>query len=108
MQEGSDRLLKLLKQLRIARDVHGWDLADFCLDRCATPIEQIAKLVSSKNTETEITSTAETQVDVEAAPGALSLEDSGFTESSFFDDLFIPTESFDYPWEALWDNMEGL
>lgn len=107
MKDSSELLLKLLAHLRSAREMHEWDLADFCLERCAAPIERIARMASSKNAETEVAATERRQNTIADSAGMSSLDGDNFAAIASFDDLFIPTDSLDYPWEILWDNMEG-
>lgn len=108
MQTDSQRLLRLLGHLRAARELHGWDLADSFLERCTTSIEQIANLANSTGPSAEaapaITRSGDTEDPTSPCPRDTS--DSAATNS--FEDLFIPTDSLDYPWEALWNGIDDM
>ncbi|KAF1927942.1 uncharacterized protein M421DRAFT_5608 [Didymella exigua CBS 183.55] len=81
------QLVAFRERLRTARDALQWDLAEFCLERCDEPIQRIADALVL----------LEAQEPGLAVPHDLSLND-----------LFLPVDSLDYPWETLWNGIEGL
>ena len=108
MREGFQKLLKVLDHLRAARDSHEWDLADFCLERCTMPIERIAASAVHDTSQPELEDGSGNQSSKEPASNAQPPEESSSIAVDFLEDLFLPTDSLDYPWEMLWDNVEGL
>ena len=105
---GSEKLLKLLDHLRTARDLHEWDLADFCLERCTMPIERIAASTGLRVSQSKQPTPTGNEPHRAVAVETPSRDGSNSTAVEFLDDLFIPTDTLDYPWELLWDNAEGL
>lgn len=95
------QLVAFRARLRTARDALQWDLADFCLERCDEPIQRIADAlgVASSHLQTPL---PPNQVFPQEppTPGPLHHELS-------LNDLFLPVDSLDYPWETLWNGMEG-
>lgn len=100
------KLFTFSDRIRKASDVSGWDLADFCLERCDEPIKKIADAlkVSTRGTETRVSGT-----EVLGTPTAdLDLPDVTLMNSqASISDFFLPIDSLDYPWETLWDTFEG-
>lgn len=97
-----ERLVEFRTRLRLARDVSHWDLAEFCLERCEDPIQRIADAIG----------VPEGRVLSDARSGELTLTASSDLETTTMDsstmgDLFLPIDTLDYPWETLWDSMEG-
>lgn len=72
------------------------------------PIERIAASVVHDTSQAELEDGAGNGPSKLPASDALPLEESNLTTVEFLDDLFLPTDSLDYPWEMLWDNVEGL
>lgn len=107
MQTDSQRLLRLLEHLRSARKFYGWDLADSFLERCATSIEQIARLAPSFDPDANAPSIAKSG-DIEDPASDPPRDASDFAATNSFEDLFIPTDSLDYPWEALWSGIDDM
>ena len=87
-QSCADVLSRLIKRLQNARDIHKWDLADFCLDRCSEPVRRVTAAVAELK-----------EADVMATGSDEMLPSS-------WNDLFEPTNSFDWPWDPLWDTFD--
>ncbi|KAF2772375.1 hypothetical protein EJ03DRAFT_341732 [Teratosphaeria nubilosa] len=105
-QSCAQKLVKLQTHLRQAQCA-GWDLADFCIERCQRPIERIAVAIGVDVNET-VGNDSRNQDPIQF-DGLLSDLD-GFHASgrSFTDaDLLLPVDALDFPWQALWDNIEG-
>lgn len=95
-KECATKLVRLLRRLETAREASEWDLADFCLERCTEPINKIATAMG-------ITSESLPSTDVEehTRPNNAFSSDTAFTELP--SDFFLPVDSLDYPFDALWD-----
>ncbi|KAH7398479.1 fungal-specific transcription factor domain-containing protein [Pyrenochaeta sp. MPI-SDFR-AT-0127] len=101
------KLLEFRVRLQSASEKSGWDLADFCLERCHEPIQKVADAlkISSPNTQRR-------EADPSIANAVLeATEDASFdaptSASTTMSDFFLPIDSLDYPWETLWDTNEG-
>ncbi|KAH7346847.1 hypothetical protein BKA65DRAFT_585911 [Rhexocercosporidium sp. MPI-PUGE-AT-0058] len=95
------------KRLQIARDTSGWDLSDFCLERCSFPIEQIASAISvsiansgqAPNRMTE-NRNAEDVTNTHKEPSVTPMQN----DSPYYHvDFMLPIDPWDIPWEGLWD-----
>lgn len=95
-KECATKLVRLQHRLETAREASEWDLADFCLERCTEPINKIAAAMGITSepmlstTVPEITSPSNTLANNAAFPELPS-------------DFFLPVDSLDYPFDALWD-----
>ncbi|KAH7397563.1 fungal-specific transcription factor domain-containing protein [Cadophora sp. MPI-SDFR-AT-0126] len=110
-----DCILKLKafqNRLQIARDTSGWDLAEFCLERCSLPIKQIAGALrvsldlpdhDSSNGVQNRSSVVFTPTPSE--PRATSLQDGS---APYPLDFFLPVDPWDIPWESMWDSNGGM
>ncbi|KAF1362672.1 hypothetical protein EJ07DRAFT_163290 [Lizonia empirigonia] len=94
------KLVAFRNRLRLARDVSQWDLAEFCLERCDEPIQKIADAIGVPQENVPTNSRV-------AEPTVVISRDSATTDTSAMGDVFIPIDSLDYPWETLWDSMDG-
>lgn len=108
MQIDSQRLFQLQNRLRSAQELYGWDLADSFLERCTISIEQIAKLVNLSEADALVPSTATRDKEAVLPRHSPVLDTNQEISMTSFDDLFIPTDSLDYPWEALWSSIEDM
>ncbi|KAF2631240.1 hypothetical protein BU25DRAFT_428951 [Macroventuria anomochaeta] len=79
-----------------------WGLADFCLERCNEPIQKVADAIGMRS----LHPSAVTPFD-EATVSPSRESDLRPNDSVFMSDLFLPIDSLDYPWETLWDGIEG-
>ena len=86
-------LVGFISRLRSASQESDWELADFCLERCQTPVEKIAAMVGLESEPAQIRSSA----GHEAQPILSGPSESAFTSSLPEDDLFLPVDSLDYP-----------
>lgn len=87
-------LAQLLACLKYASAECGWDLADFCIERCGDSIAKVASL-ESKNLAPEQQQLQHTDLD-------------DIFDGQDLQDLLLPVDSLDFPWENLWDMTEGL
>jgi hypothetical protein len=96
------QLIAFRDRLRTARDMLQWDLAEFCLERCDEPIQRISNALGTTSDymqthlQADQVASSETPALGLAPPHELSLND-----------LFLPVDSLDFPWETLWNGMEG-
>ena len=96
------RLVAFRNRLRTARDTSQWDLADFCIERCDDPIQKLADALGIPSHYVSAATAAEEQVVPPSRDADLVTSDL-----EAMSDLFLPIDSLDYPWETLWDGMEG-
>ncbi|KAF9694490.1 hypothetical protein EKO04_007333 [Ascochyta lentis] len=96
------RLVEFRERLRLARDMSHWDLAEFCLERCDEPIQKIAEIIGLYPRDVPIDTT-----NFEPAMSTSTELDLTTIDTSAMHDLFLPIDPLDYPWETLWDSMEG-
>ncbi|CAO2654932.1 Nn.00g116650.m01.CDS01 [Neocucurbitaria sp. VM-36] len=101
------KLLLFIDRLRRASEISGWDLADFCLERCHEPIQKIADALKipsrSSQTQSREADLMSASSEVVDQPGV----DTAASGSAPMPDFFLPIDSLDYPWETLWDTFEG-
>lgn len=72
------------------------------------PIERIAASVVTNTSQVEPPTPIGNQRNNTAAPEIVPPDESSLNLVDFLDDVFLPTDSFDYPWEMLWENVAGL
>ena len=97
------RLERVIAHLQHARDNYEWDLAIYCLERCADSVASIASLNCREPqlTEAEAASVVPNGgSDVQAFP---NLDDTTFLLSDILD-----PNAFDFSWDALWDTPSGM
>jgi hypothetical protein len=90
------RLQQFLSHIRFARDNFDWDIADYCIERCAGPIAKIATLAVG---------------DLPAQADTPSVHENGEAHANFnyeeqpyfLSELLDSSTNFDFSWEALWD-----
>lgn len=104
------KLKAFQKRLQTARDTSGWDLADFCLERCSLPIDQIATAMRATLPESrqQSSSTTENISDGAAAhpeSGIVSIQNEALAYPS---DFMLPVDAWDIPWENMWDANSGI
>ncbi|KAI8942693.1 hypothetical protein NX059_000742 [Plenodomus lindquistii] len=97
----------------------GWDLADFCIERCSDPIQKMANAlkISTQDNQTQSASADDTVGPV--TPGGLSTtavhheegeQVSTITNENLSEVVFnfdLPVDPLDYQWETLWSSLEG-
>ncbi|PVH76137.1 hypothetical protein DL98DRAFT_426190 [Cadophora sp. DSE1049] len=113
LQTKRECILKLKafqNRLQIARDISGWDLADFCLERCSLPIEQIAGALREPLDRPDHDSNNGTQnrsnaVNTPSDPPATSFQDGS---ASYPLDFVLPVDLWDMPWESMWDSNGSM
>ncbi|KAF2129565.1 hypothetical protein P153DRAFT_340543 [Dothidotthia symphoricarpi CBS 119687] len=99
------KLVDFNDRLQRAREV-GWDLAEFCLDRCSEPIQKIANALGILPRITESQTRVTDQVDNGLVLDR-ALAEAPAVDTTSMPDFFLPIDSLDYPWETLWDTFEG-
>lgn len=101
------KLVHFRDRLHNASQESGWDLADFCLERCQEPIGRLSVALAIPIREDRV------QPPQDPVPVDLPIEHPDRTEihapgsSASLSDFFVPIDSLDYPWETLWDTFEG-
>ena len=109
--EACSQLLSLLETLQVAREQHGWDLAQLCIDTCGQPIEKLVAANSSLfSTDRELRPHAangggglSSQGDTAYANGTQP-RDAGAAQPIDIDSITFPLD-LDIPWDYLWDDM---
>lgn len=90
-------LAQLLEWLKFASAECGWDLADFAIERCGESISRVASFVNAVG---KTIATEQPQLQTADVDDVLDTQD--------LQDLLLPVDSLDFPWETLWDTTEGL
>lgn len=90
-------LAQLLDRLKYASEECGWDLADFCIERCGDSMSKVA-CFESANSRPIITEQQE--------PQPTHMDDTFSVQD--MQDLLLPVDPLDFPWENLWDTTGGL
>ncbi|KAF2848289.1 C6 transcription factor-like protein [Plenodomus tracheiphilus IPT5] len=99
------RLERVIAHIQYARDNYDWDIAIYCLERCADPVSRIASLNAREPpppSETELTSVVANGHGSELQP-IPNLDDTNFLLSDILD-----PNAFDFSWDALWDTPSGM
>jgi hypothetical protein len=105
-QASITNLAQFQSWLQRAWEEFGWDLANFCLERCSDPITKLSssfeRLVDNSNQdEAPILRT-----DYESTDHTRQAVTFSHVSSSPRLDSWIPVESLNMSWEALWDPFE--
>ncbi|KAF2636057.1 hypothetical protein P280DRAFT_493383 [Massarina eburnea CBS 473.64] len=103
------KLVYFRDRLRRAQVEVEWDLADFCLERCHDPIQKIADALRIPSPNPQSHNAPNPKDD------GLNTHDSFASEGldlaadvpSAIPNVFLPTDSLDFPWETLWDSLNG-
>ncbi|SMR56712.1 unnamed protein product [Zymoseptoria tritici ST99CH_1E4] len=96
----AEKLVRLVSTLKVSKEEHDWDLADFCLERCSEPISKISSALGIVDEATGSSAGAVAQAPVADESIAAGLP--GPVEDWPLDVLF-PVDSLDYPFDAMWD-----
>ncbi|RAR11950.1 C6 transcription factor-like protein [Stemphylium lycopersici] len=99
------RLERVIAHIQHARDNYDWDIANYCLERCADPVSKIASLnarEAPQPSETEYTSVVANGNggEIQAIPN--------FDDASFLLSDILDPNAFDFSWDALWDTPSGM
>jgi hypothetical protein len=99
------RLERVIAHIQHARDNYEWDIAIYCLERCADPVSKIASLNAREvppPSEMEPTSVVVNGSgnEVQAMPN--------FDDASFLLSDILDPNAFDFSWDALWDTPSGM
>jgi hypothetical protein len=99
------KLIVFKDRLRIAKEESGWDLAEFCLERCGEPIQKFADALRiASDSPTKDANVDLTSVSSEVS-GSTALE-SVADGSTALADLLLPLDTFECPWDTLWDTFD--
>lgn len=98
------RLQRVMTHIQHAYDNYDWDIATYCLERCAHAVTRISSLATRESQSSpEPTAIPNIPVSIDYAASGTSYDDSSFALSEYFD-----PNAFDLSWEALWDTPSGL
>ncbi|CAK1363200.1 putative transcriptional regulatory protein [Cercospora beticola] len=96
-----EKLAQFRDRLQKAKAESNWDLADFCLERCAEPID---KICASMRDVLPVAVPASKERGTATSSQQSELEDAAldFDFASWSSDFLLPVDNFDYPFDALW------
>jgi len=100
------RLERVIAHIQHARDNYEWDIANYCLERCADPVSKIASLNAR-----ELPQPPETELAIVVANGNNGTEMQpmpNFDDASFLLSDILDPNAFDFSWDALWDTPSGM
>jgi hypothetical protein len=102
------KLVNFRDWLRRASTDCGWDLADFCLERCDEPIQKLANAlqISSQEIHTRMKGAETISTRVEEPP--YTITDLSMGDSVSLSELYLPVDPLEFSWESLWDTSDGL
>ncbi|GAB7340263.1 hypothetical protein MBLNU457_6726t2 [Dothideomycetes sp. NU457] len=114
-QACKSRLMTFKNTLQNASRHEGWDIADMCLERCSGPISRIARASTPRDqierpidpavsNDSALGSAQQQHSEVPASESQGNIMDADLLSDMNF---YIPADSLDFPWEQLWDVMEG-
>lgn len=97
-------LVAFMNRLQRAKEESGWDLADFCLERCSEPIRKMAAVFSipTDNRGVQVNETESSEWGTAPAHSASRDE----IDPSEFNVFFQPLDLSEYPWDSLWETMQ--
>jgi len=109
------RLMTFKNTLQNASRHEGWDIADMCLERCSGPISRIARASTPRDhverptdpavsNDSALTPSQYQRLEMPASGSQSNVIDADLLSDMNF---YIPADSLDFPWEQLWDVMEG-
>ena len=99
-------LKALQKRLHLAKSQDNWDLADEFIRRCDEPISKVTASSDTLTRDHEASAVPASQAGDEIQYVTAQQEVPGFG-MGMHSDLSIPLGPLDYPWEPLWDMLEG-
>ncbi|RMZ72059.1 c6 transcription factor [Pyrenophora seminiperda CCB06] len=101
------RLESLIAHIKHARDNYEWDIANYCLERCADSVSKIASLnareVPPQPHEAELAN-----VIANSSNGNEMQPMPNFDDASFLLSDILDPNAFDFSWDALWDTPSGM
>jgi hypothetical protein len=92
------RLERFISHIQHAYDNYDWDIALYCLERCADPVAKISSLSARESQPPPDTEPPGPSVSGDAQNNSTIFDDSSFMISDVLD-----PNAFDFSWEALWD-----
>ncbi|KAH7068877.1 fungal-specific transcription factor domain-containing protein [Paraphoma chrysanthemicola] len=96
------KLVEFRTSLQRARDEIGWDLAEFCLEKCHEPIQKIADAMGT------FSSSAPSEAVEAAIESENTTGDAGDTGHSLASpNAMLCIDLFEYPWDTMWDTFDG-
>lgn len=107
------RLERVIAHIQYARDNYDWDIALYCIERCADPVSRIASLnnaSAAREAPTAQPSESEHHLTSVVANGNGSDVQSmpGFDDTTFLLSDILDPNAFDFSWDALWDTPSGM
>ncbi|KAH7394984.1 fungal-specific transcription factor domain-containing protein [Phaeosphaeria sp. MPI-PUGE-AT-0046c] len=100
-------LVRFRDRLRRGSQNSGWDLADFCLERCDEPIQKFADALQSL--PREIGAEEDGQIESVATHDGTPQHGPDYDARSDafpLSDLLLTGDSFEHPWEEVWNSFE--
>lgn len=98
-------LVRFKNRLREASE-QGWDLADYCLERCAQPIDRIAESLHVLAQASTTSSDNASNFDTTSSSADPVVTDSTASLLDPMLDFVLPMDSLDYPWETIWHDIQ--
>lgn len=106
--ETRTKIVGFMQTLKLARNRHGWELAQLCIETCGKPIEQLASASSSMSQSIGNPATSNTAEPIVPPPHSVFLDET-FAEPSLDANILGNDMAFaidlDIPWDHLWDDM---
>ncbi|KAL1631812.1 hypothetical protein SLS56_004333 [Neofusicoccum ribis] len=99
-------LKSLQERLHLAKEQDNWDLADMFIKRCDEPISRITAISNPEARNQDVGDESARQDPEETRQQIVIQEPLDFGLSTY-SELNIPIGPLDYPWESLWDMLEG-
>jgi hypothetical protein len=100
------KLISFRDRLRRASTESGWDLADFCLERCDEPIQKFADALQCSQQQTQTRTREAEPMLAQAQPVQQDAVEMSMGDSDPLSDLFLSVNSLEYPWGDVWDIFE--
>jgi hypothetical protein len=102
------KLLGFRDWLRRASSEYEWDLADFCLERCAEPIQKFADALQLPPQEVQTGVAGEEVANTRTEETPHTTTDPAIGEPISLLELYLPVDPLDFSWESLWDTPDEL
>lgn len=132
-RECAETLVALRERLKAGLEA-GWDLGEFCIDRCAEPIGRVADALGISTTastaalQSDAAATAHTHTQAQQQQQQVPIGSTGQLHTGLTPNpnpidqagaamgmggltadpnFFLPIDSLDFPWENMWDSVDG-
>jgi hypothetical protein len=97
------KLISFRDRLRKASDESGWDLADFCLERCDEPIQKFADALQLSSQEIQTGTSEARSILPPAEIPQQHVTEMPTGDSGPLSEIFLSVDSLEYPWGDVWD-----